>query len=302
MRILVVDDDEAIRDTLDVVLRSVHHEVLLARSADEALRLLQANAGIDVALLDVKMPGRDGIEALPDLLRARPELAVVMMSAHGTLETVAEAMRAGALDFLPKPFARDELLARLVKVQQDRKQKAEVARLRRQLSDTSQRMAGSSPAIEGLRQVVARLAATPARVLIEGENGAGKELVARLLHDLSPRASGPFVDVNCAAIPKELLESELFGHEKGAFTGATALRKGKFEQADGGTLFLDEVGDMPLDAQAKVLRVIEQQQVQRVGGNEPIRVDVRLVAATNKDLKAAVADGSFREDLYYRLA
>ncbi len=302
MRILVVDDDEAIRDTLDVVLRSAHHEVTLARTADEGLRALQATPAPELVMLDVKMPGRDGIEALPDFLRARPDVAVVMMSGHGTMETAVEAMRGGALDFLAKPFSRDELLARIVKVQQDRKQRAEVVRLRRQLSDTSQRMVGSSTAIEGVRQVVARLAATPARVLIEGENGSGKELVARLVHELSPRAAGPFVDVNCAAIPKELLESELFGHEKGSFTGATALRKGKFEQADGGTLFLDEVGDMPLEAQAKVLRVIEEQKVQRVGSTEPIAVDVRIVAATNKDLKAAVAEGTFREDLYYRLA
>jgi two-component system, NtrC family, nitrogen regulation response regulator NtrX len=302
VRILVVDDDEAIRDSLDVVLRFEHHEVLTARDGAEGLKALAADPEIDLVFLDIKMPGKDGLDVLVEMLAARPELLVVMISGHGTIETALEATKRGAFHFIEKPLDRDRVLLAVRNAHQVRRLKGENVMLRRHLSDASRRMLGSSPALEELRKVVAKVAPTQARVLIQGENGAGKELVARLVHELSPRASGPFVDVNCAAIPKELLESELFGHEKGAFTGAAALRKGKFEQADGGTLFLDEVGDMSLDAQAKVLRVIEEQKVQRVGGSEPIPVDVRLVAASNKDLKAAAAEGTFREDLYYRLA
>jgi DNA-binding NtrC family response regulator len=302
VRILVVDDDEAIRDSLDVVLRFEHHEVKTARDGAEGLAALHADPEIDLVFLDIKMPGRDGLEVLPEMVAARPDVLVVMISGHGTIETAMEATRRGAFHFIEKPLDRDRVLLAVRNAHQVRKLRGENSMLRRQLSDTSRRMLGSSPALEDVRKVVARVAPTQARVLIQGENGSGKELVARLVHDLSGRAAGPFVDVNCAAIPKELLESELFGHEKGAFTGATAMRKGKFEQAHGGTLFLDEVGDMSLDAQSKVLRVIEEQKVQRVGGAEPIAVDVRLVAATNKDLKTAVAEGTFREDLYYRLA
>jgi two-component system nitrogen regulation response regulator NtrX len=302
VRILVVDDDEAIRDSLDVVLRFEHHEVLTARDGAEGQKALAADPEIDLVFLDIKMPGKDGLDVLVEMLAARPELLVVMISGHGTIETALEATKRGAFHFIEKPLDRDRVLLAVRNAHQVRRLKGENVMLRRHLSDASRRMLGSSPALEDLRKVVAKVAPTQARVLIQGENGAGKELVARLVHELSPRASGPFVDVNCAAIPKELLESELFGHEKGAFTGAAALRKGKFEQADGGTLFLDEVGDMSLDAQAKVLRVIEEQKVQRVGGSDPIPVDVRLVAASNKDLKSAAAEGTFREDLYYRLA
>ena len=302
MRILVVDDDEAIRDSLDVVLRFEHHEVKTAKDGAEGLRTLVGDPEIDLVFLDIKMPGRDGLEILPEMLLARPDVLVVMISGHGTIETALEATKRGAFHFIEKPLDRDRVLLTVRNAHQLKKLGGENSMLRRHLSDASRRMLGSSPALEDVRKVVAKVAPTQARVLIQGENGSGKELVARLIHDLSTRAAGPFVDVNCAAIPKELLESELFGHEKGAFTGATAMRKGKFEQAHGGTLFLDEVGDMSLDAQAKVLRVIEEQKVQRVGGAEPIPVDVRLVAATNKDLKAAAAEGTFREDLYYRLA
>jgi len=302
VRILVVDDDEAIRDSLDVVLRFEHHEVKTARDGAEGLRTLAADAEIDLVFLDIKMPGRDGLEILPEMLQARPDVLVVMISGHGTIETALEATKRGAFHFIEKPLDRDRVLLAVRNAHQLKKLGGENAMLRRQLSDASRRMLGGSPALEEVRKIVAKVAPTQARVLIQGENGAGKELVARLIHDLSPRAAGPFVDVNCAAIPRELLESELFGHEKGAFTGATTMRKGKFEQADGGTLFLDEVGDMSLDAQAKVLRVIEEQKVQRVGGADPIPVDVRLVSATNKDLKAAASEGTFREDLYYRLA
>ena len=302
MKILVVDDEEAIRDSLDLVLRFEHHDVVLAKDGQGGLKALTADAGIELVFLDIKMPGRDGLDVLGEIRERHPEAAVVMISGHGTIETAVEATRRGAFDFLEKPLDRDRVLLTVRNAFQMRKLEGENRQLRRRLSRTTKEMVGTSAPLENVRSIVAKVAPTPARVLIMGENGSGKELVARLLHDLSDRAAGPFVDVNCAAIPKDLLESELFGHEKGAFTGATEQRKGKFEQADGGTLFLDEVGDMSLDAQAKVLRVIEEQRVQRVGGSEPIPVDVRLVAATNKDLKKESEAGTFREDLYYRLA
>ncbi len=301
MRILVVDDEEAIRESLDLVLRFEHHEVVLAEDGQQGLKALADDPGIQLAFLDIKMPGRDGLEVLADIHEQRPDVTVVMISGHGTIETAVEATRLGAFDFLPKPLDRDRILLTVRNVHQMRKLERENVALRERVADTTTRMVGSSAPLESVRAVIEKVAPTPARVLILGENGSGKELVARLVHDLSERSGGPFVDVNCAAIPSELLESELFGHEKGAFTGATEQRKGKFEQADGGTLFLDEVGDMSLAAQAKVLRVIEEQRVQRVGGSEPIPVDVRLVAATNKDLKKESEEGTFREDLFYRL-
>ncbi len=302
MKILVVDDDAAIRESLELVLRFEHHDVLLAADGEQALEILRRETDVDLTFLDIKMPGRDGIEVLGDVLALKPDALVVMISGHGTIDTALEATRKGAFDFLEKPLDRDRVLLTVRNAHQVRRLKGENAQLRTHLSDTSRRMIGSGAAMSRLREVIAKVAPTTARVLIQGANGSGKELVARLIHEMSARSSGPFVDVNCAAIPKELLESELFGHEKGAFTGATSMRKGKFEQAHGGTLFLDEVGDMSLDAQAKVLRVIEEQRIQRVGGADPIPVDVRLVAATNKDLKKESEVGTFREDLYYRLA
>jgi DNA-binding NtrC family response regulator len=302
VRILVVDDEEAIRDSLDVVLRFEHHDVALAKDGKEGLEALREQPDTDLVFLDIKMPGRDGLEVLGDISSDHPDVPVVMISGHGTIETALEATRRGAFDFLEKPLDRDRVLLTVRNAHQMRRLRGENEKLRERLSQISREMIGGSPALEDVRTVITKVAPTQARVLIQGENGSGKELVARLIHDLSERASGPFVDVNCAAIPKDLLESELFGHEKGAFTGATEQRKGKFEQADGGTLFLDEVGDMSLDAQAKVLRVIEEQRVQRVGGSESIPVDVRLVAATNHDLKRESDEGGFREDLYYRLA
>jgi len=302
MKILVVDDEEAIRDSLDLVLRFEHHEVSLAKDGQEGLKTLANDPGIELVFLDIKMPGRDGMEVLADVVERSPNLPVVMISGHGTIETAMEATRRGALDFLEKPLDRDRVLLTVRNARKIHRLQGENQALRKRLSDSSQKMIGGSEALEQVRAMIAKVAPTPARVLIMGENGSGKELVARAVHDLSDRAAGPFIDVNCAAIPKDLLESELFGHEKGAFTGATERRIGKFEQADGGTLFLDEVGDMALEAQAKVLRVIEEQRVQRVGGSESIPVDVRLVAATNKDLKKESEEGNFREDLYYRLA
>jgi DNA-binding NtrC family response regulator len=302
VKILIVDDEASIRESLDLVLRFEHHETVLAENGDRALEALRKDANIDLTFLDIKMPGRDGLDVLREIREQKPEAVVVMISGHGTIETAVEATKRGAFDFIEKPLDRERVLLTVRNAFQLRRLEGENTTLRGQLSDAARRMVGSSPALEQLRALVAKVAPTNARVLVQGENGSGKELVARLIHDSSPRAAGPFVDVNCAAIPRELLESELFGHEKGSFTGATEKRKGKFEQAHGGTLFLDEVGDMSLDAQAKVLRVIEEQRVQRVGGSEPIPVDVRLVAATNKDLKHEVENGTFREDLYYRLA
>jgi len=302
VKILIVDDEAAIRESLDLVLRFEHHEVVLAEDGEAGLKALAADPDIDLTFLDIKMPGRDGLEILSEIVDRRPDTMVVMISGHGTIDTAVEATRRGAFDFIEKPLDRERVLLAVRNAAQLRKLASENTRLRDRLSDSSTRMVGSSAALGEMRALVEKVAPTNARVLIQGENGSGKELVARLLHDLSPRASGPFVDVNCAAIPRELLESELFGHEKGSFTGATEKRKGKFEQAHGGTLFLDEVGDMSLDAQAKVLRVIEEQKVQRVGGADPIPVDVRLVAATNKDLAREAEEGGFREDLYYRLA
>lgn len=302
MRILVVDDEEAIRDSLDLVLRFEHHEVVLASDGEAGLKALAADDGIEFVFLDIKMPGRDGLEILADIRERRPEVPVVMISGHGTIETALDATRRGAFDFLEKPLDRDRVLLVVRNAHQVRRLQGENTVLRRRLSAASREMLGTSAALERVRSIIQKVAPTQARVLVMGENGSGKELAARMVHDLSDRSSGPFVDVNCAAIPSELLESELFGHERGSFTGATEQRKGKFEQAHTGTLFLDEVGDMSLEAQAKVLRVIEEQRVQRVGGSQPIPVDVRLVAASNKDLKTEAEAGTFREDLYYRLA
>jgi two-component system nitrogen regulation response regulator NtrX len=302
VKILIVDDEAAIRESLDLVLRFEHHEVVLAEDGEQGLSVLGESPDIDLTFLDIKMPGMDGLEVLSEINKRSPDALVVMISGHGTIDTAVEATRRGAFDFIEKPLDRERVLLAVRNAAHLRRLATENLELRERLTDPARRMIGSSPALEQMRALIEKVAPTTARVLIQGENGSGKELVARLLHDLSDRASGPFVDVNCAAIPRELLESELFGHEKGSFTGASEQRIGKFEQADGGTLFLDEVGDMSLDAQAKVLRVIEEQKVQRVGGADPIGVDVRLIAATNKDLSAEAEEGTFREDLYYRLA
>ena len=303
MKILIVDDESAIRDSLGLILRYEHHDVLTAPEGKTALSLVEQDPGIDLLFLDIKMPGRDGLEVLGDVQKVRPDLPVVVISGHATFETAVEATKRGAFDFVEKPLDREVVLLKVRKARDFHRLSRENAALRVRLSDTAGRMLGDSPAMRHLREVIAKVAPTPARVLIQGENGAGKELVARLVHEMSPRASGPFVAVNCGAIPRELIESTLFGHERGAFTGAVDRQKGKFEQADGGTLFLDEIGDMPLDMQTKVLRVLEEQFLQRVGGGGvQIKVDVRVISATNKDLRKAVAEGQFREDLYYRLA
>ncbi len=298
-RLLVVDDERGIRDALIQLLEYEGHEVVGVADGAEAL-LAADRTEPDVVFLDVKMPGMDGLEVLERLRAEYPGVVVIMISGHGTIETALEATRTGAYDFLEKPLDSDRLLVTL-------RRALELKGLTRRIQDLRHRVegrdeiVGDSPAIRRVLARVERVAPTDARVLITGENGTGKELVARAIHRLSPRADAPFVEVNCAAIPSELIESVLFGHVKGSFTGAVSDHVGKFQQADGGTLFLDEIGDMSLNAQAKVLRVLEEGVVTPVGGSEPVRVDVRVVAATNKDLEAAIEDGVFRKDLYYRL-
>jgi two-component system, NtrC family, nitrogen regulation response regulator NtrX len=303
VKILIVDDESAIRESLGLILRYEHHDVLQAGEGRAALAQVEQHPDIDLLFLDIKMPGRDGLEVLGDVLKVRPDVPVIVISGHATFETAVEATKRGAFDFIEKPLDREVVLLKVRKARDYHRLSRENATLRHRLSDTAARMLGESGAMKALRDVIAKVAPTPARVLIQGENGSGKELVARLVHEMSPRAQGPFVAVNCGAIPRELIESTLFGHEKGAFTGAVDRQKGKFEQADGGTLLLDEVGDMPLEAQTKVLRVLEDSFLTRVGGGGvQIKVDVRVISATNKDLRRAVAQGEFREDLYYRLA
>src|ERR671936_549004 len=246
------------------------------------------------------MPGLNELEALAELKRLRPETAVVMISGHGTIETAVKATKLGAYDVIEKPLSLEKTLLATTRALDHGRLERENRDLREQL-ERGQKIVGKSRLIEELRQQISIAAPTNGRVLIQGENGAGKELVARAIHSQSARNLGPFVEVNCAAIPEELIESELFGHERGAFTGAVSRRRGKFELADGGTLFLDEVGDMSLKTQAKVLRALEEHAFERVGGKETLRVDVRVIAASNRDLPAMIAAGGFREDLYYRL-
>jgi two-component system, NtrC family, nitrogen regulation response regulator NtrX len=298
-RILVVDDEEGIRRILEQLFEYEGHEVRTAGSAAECLALYPEFRP-DLTFLDVKMARMDGLEALSRLREIDPTALVVMISGHGTIETAVEATRRGAYDFLEKPLDTDRILLVLRNGLQQRGLAEENARLRGEV-ESRHEIVGRSFPIRQLLERVERVAPTDARVLVTGENGTGKELVARAIHRLSPRAGKPFVEVNCAAIPTELIESELFGHMKGSFTGATEDRAGKFELADQGTLFLDEVGDMSLTAQAKVLRALQEGVVTRVGGARPTRVDVRVIAATNKDLQEEIREGRFREDLFHRL-
>jgi two-component system nitrogen regulation response regulator NtrX len=298
-RLLVVDDEDSVRDVLRQLFEYEGHEVSVAGSGDEALRAVGRTAP-DVVFLDVKMPGRDGLEVLDELRKLAPESHVIMISGHGTIHTAVEATRRGAYDFLEKPLDTDRLLLTLRNALQVRGLSASVERLRSEV-EARHEIVGASFAIRRVLERVELVAPTDARVLIRGENGTGKELVARAIHRLSRRADRAFVEVNCAAIPAELIESELFGHMKGSFTGAVQDRAGKFEQADDGTLFLDEVGDMSLAAQAKVLRALEEGRVTRVGGQGAREVDVRIIAATNKELEKEIEAGRFREDLFYRL-
>ncbi len=297
--ILVVDDEKSVRDSIKMVLEFESYEVQFAESGQEALRLL-AQTSVDLVLLDVKMAGMDGVEVLQRIREKSSDLPVIMISGHGTIETAVEATKLGAFDFLPKPLDRNKLLVTVRNALQQAKLSEEFRKLRESVEGKWQ-ILGDSPKIKEILAVIERVAPTDVRVLITGENGTGKELVARALQRYSKRASKPFVEVNCAAIPSELIESELFGHEKGSFTGATAQRIGKFEQADGGTLFLDEIGDMSARSQAKVLRALEEGTIERVGGTKLISVDVRVIAATNKNLEEEIKKGNFRDDLYHRL-
>jgi two-component system, NtrC family, nitrogen regulation response regulator NtrX len=298
-RILVVDDEPGIRNILVQLFEYEDHEVRSAAGAAEGIEIFR-DFRPDVSFVDVKMARMDGLEALSKIREIDPAAVVVMISGHGTIDTAVEATRRGAFDFLEKPLDTERLLIVLRNALQQQGLIAENARLRGEVESRHQ-IVGRSFALRQVLDRVEKVAPTDARVLITGENGTGKELIARAVHRLSPRADGPFVEVNCAAIPSELIESELFGHMKGSFTGAVEDRAGKFELADGGTLFLDEIGDMSMAAQAKVLRALQEGIITRVGGAKPIKVDVRVLAATNKDLEQEIKAGNFREDLFYRL-
>ena len=298
-KILVVDDEKSIRNTLREILEYEKFEVDEAAEGQEALEKAKNNR-YDLILLDIKMPRMDGIEVLEQLMKFT-DVPVVMISGHGTVETVVEAVKKGAYDYITKPLDLNRLLVTIRNAQERQTLVTETKALKRQVSKTYD-MIGESPAMHEIKAMIERVAPTDARVMITGANGTGKELVARWLHELSNRAQGPFVEVNCAAIPSELIESVLFGHEKGSFTSAIKQRKGDFEQASGGTLFLDEIGDMSLSAQAKVLRALQENKIMRVGGEKDIPVDVRVIAATNKDIPKEIEKGNFREDLYHRLA
>jgi two-component system, NtrC family, nitrogen regulation response regulator NtrX len=297
--LLIVDDEKNILLTLSQALQLAGYHTELAQTGQLALDVAAARP-VDAVLLDVRLPDLDGLVVLERLLAQRPGLSVIMMSGHATIETAVKATQLGARDFLEKPIARDRLL---LAVRNALSHQAVVAELEELRADAGQyEMVGQGPAMSRLYALLSKAAPSEGRVLISGENGTGKELIARALHRHSHRASRPFIKVNCAAVPTELIESELFGHERGAFTGATSVRRGKFELADGGTLFLDEVGDMPAAMQAKLLRVLQENEFERVGGSETLKADVRVLAATNRDLEADIASGRFREDLYYRLA
>ncbi len=298
-RVLIIDDERNIRRTFQMVLTSEGFAVDTAESGEQGLEKLGAERP-DVVVLDVRLPGLDGLEVLKRLHADDPELPVIMISGHGTIATAVEATRLGAFDFVEKPLSKERLLVAIRNALDVRDLGREVKQLRAQVGQR-RLMVGESAPVRAIRETIRRVAPTGARVLITGESGTGKELVARAVHEASDRRGKPFVKVNCAAIPEELIESELFGAVKGAYTGATQTRDGKFLQANGGTLFLDEIGDMSLKAQAKVLRALQEGEIERVGGSETYRVDVRVLAATNKDLQAEADAGRFREDLYFRL-
>ncbi|HEX9163056.1 MAG TPA: sigma-54 dependent transcriptional regulator [Thermoanaerobaculia bacterium] len=296
--ILIIDDEPSIRATLSHILEDEGHRVTACESGEEGLAAF-AREDFDLAILDLWLPGVDGLTVL-ERIRNAGGPPVVVISGHGNVDTAVRATRLGAYDFLEKPLSLERVLLTVDHGLTDRKLRDEVREMRRSLA-LDDLLIGESEPMKTLEQQLRSAAPSNSRVLISGENGSGKEVVARTLHRLSLRAEQPFVDVNCAAIPEELIESELFGHKKGSFTGAIEDRKGKFELADGGTLFLDEIGDMSLKTQAKVLRVLQEQTFQRVGAQQTIQVDVRVIAATNKNLEAEIANGSFRNDLYYRI-
>ena len=297
--VMIVDDEEGIRETLSGILEDEGYESITASSGEEAVK--KAKEVIpDVVLLDVWLPGMDGIQTLQELKVSHPVLPVIIISGHANIEIAVKATKMGAYDLLEKPLSIEKVLLAVDRALEKRSLELENKMLRENLLRKC-RMIGDSAKIKQLKEQIKMAAQSNSRVMILGESGAGKELVAQLLHETSSRSGGPFIEMNCAAIPQELIESELFGHERGSFTGAFERKKGKFELADNGTLFLDEIGDMSLQTQAKVLRVLETQEFQRVGGSKNIKVDVRIISATNKDLAEEVKKGNFREDLYFRL-
>lgn len=298
-KILIIDDERSIRNTLKDILEFEKHQIVLAENGKTGLEAAQSTS-FDVIFSDIKMPEMDGIELLTALKEQEIEAPIVMISGHGNIETAVECIKKGAFDFIEKPIDLNRLLITVRNALDKNNLVTETKILKKKVAKRHQ-MIGQSEAIEKVRMMIERVAPTDARVLITGSNGTGKEVVARLLFENSPRAAAAFVEVNCAAIPSELIESELFGHEKGAFTSAIKQRIGKFEQADGGTIFLDEIGDMSLSAQTKVLRVLQENELTRVGSDKNIKVNVRVLAATNKDLKKEIAVGNFREDLFHRL-
>ena len=299
MKILIIDDERSIRNSLGEILTDEGYDVDVAEDGTVGCAMAEKEK-YNIIFCDIKRPGMDGIEVLDKLNEMEIDSAVVMISGHGDIATAVECIKKGAFDFIPKPLDLNRILITIKNASEKVSLVKETRILKKKVY--GQPMIGESPAIQNIKEMIEKVAPTDARVLIIGANGTGKELVARNLHQKSHRSSMPYVEVNCAAIPSELIESELFGHEKGSFTSAIKQHKGKFEQADGGTLFLDEIGDMSLAAQAKVLRVLQERKLSRVGSDKDITVDVRVVAATNKNLKEEIAKGTFREDLYHRLS
>ena len=299
MKVLIIDDERSIRNSLKEILADEGYDVDVAEDGAQGLAMADKEK-YSIIFCDIKMPGMDGVEVLDKLVEMGIDSAVVMISGHGDISTAVECIKKGAFDFIPKPLDLNRILITIKNATEKVSLVKETRILKKKVY--GQPMIGESPAILHIKEMIDKVAPTDARVLIIGSNGTGKELVARNLHQKSSRSSMPYIEVNCAAIPSELIESELFGHEKGSFTSAIRQHKGKFEQADGGTLFLDEIGDMSLAAQAKVLRVLQEKKLSRVGSDKDIVVDVRVVAATNKNLKEEIAKGTFREDLYHRLS
>lgn len=299
--ILVIDDQQSVRNSFREVLEYEDFKVDEAEDGQKGLDLVRKTA-YDAVLCDIKMPKMDGIEFLERIVGLGIEVPVIMISGHGNIETAVDAIKKGAYDYIPKPIDLPRLLVTVRNALEKKNLVTETKQLKKKVSKGKVRdIVGESEPVRKIKELIERVAPTDARVMVTGSNGTGKELVARWIHELSPRASGPMVEVNCAAIPSELIESELFGHEKGAFTSAVKQRQGKFELANKGTLFLDEIGDMSLSAQAKVLRALQENKITRVGGDKEIKVDVRVVAATNKDLRKEIDEGRFREDLFHRL-
>jgi two-component system, NtrC family, nitrogen regulation response regulator NtrX len=299
-RVLVIDDEKSVRNALKEILEFEKYEVDTAEDGEDGYKLIKGD-DYDLVICDIKMPKLDGMELLQRVQNEANPPRFIMISGHGNVDTAIEAVRRGAFDYLPKPPDMNKLLITVKNAMENKELKEETRNLKRKI-EKSQDILGESMSIKKIKETIIKVAPTDARVLITGENGTGKELVARWIHEKSHRAKGPFIEVNCAAIPNELIESELFGHEKGSFTSAINQRKGKFEQANGGTLFLDEIGDMDLAAQAKVLRALQEGKISRIGGDKDITVDVRVVAATNKKIDQEIAKGTFRMDLYHRLS